>query len=260
MSGKRGPERVVVRADERRGALQVEVVRDEHEVSRRPRSSRTPPQAFVTTSVPTPSRAEHAHAERRPSPARAPRRGARGPSSRRPAPRRTCRATSVPACPTAVEAGQPGISPYGISTASSTASAKPPRPAAEHDRRRVGTRGGARADRGDGASASRSRRALGDALVVARRRRTSTASPGSSVTVQELEVGRRDRARRRARGRGSSRASAPSSRVSKSTTGKVPILPVWISVSASKSSSSVPKPPGKMTNPSAAFTNIVLRA
>src|SRR6185369_4253441 len=43
------------------------------------------------------------------------------------------------------------------------------------------------------------------------------------------------------------------------TTGKCRILPVWISVSDSKSSSSVPKPPGKTTNPSVAFTNIVLR-
>ena len=32
-----------------------------------------------------------------------------------------------------------------------------------------------------------------------------------------------------------------------------------MSVSASKSSSSVPKPPGKMTKPSAGFTNIVFR-
>ena len=37
-------------------------------------------------------------------------------------------------------------------------------------------------------------------------------------------------------------------------------LPVWISVSDSNSSSAVPKPPGKTQNPSAAFTNIVLRA
>ena len=48
--------------------------------------------------------------------------------------------------------------------------------------------------------------------------------------------------------------------VSNSTTGKPPILPVWMSVSDSNSSSSVPNPPGKMTKPSAAFTNIVLRA
>ena len=47
---------------------------------------------------------------------------------------------------------------------------------------------------------------------------------------------------------------------SKRTTGKWSTLPVWISVSDSNSSSSVPKPPGKMTKPSAAFTNIVLRA
>ena len=45
-----------------------------------------------------------------------------------------------------------------------------------------------------------------------------------------------------------------------STTGKFRTLPVWIRVSDSYSSSSVPKPPGKMTKPSAAFTNIVLRA
>ena len=45
-----------------------------------------------------------------------------------------------------------------------------------------------------------------------------------------------------------------------STTGKFSTLPVWIRVSDSNSSSRVPNPPGKMTNPSAAFTNIVLRA
>ena len=45
-----------------------------------------------------------------------------------------------------------------------------------------------------------------------------------------------------------------------STTGKCLILPVWMSVSASNSSSSVPNPPGRMTNASAYFTNIVLRA
>ena len=43
-------------------------------------------------------------------------------------------------------------------------------------------------------------------------------------------------------------------------TGKWPIFPVWISVSASHSSSWVPNPPGKMTNPSAAFTNMTFRA
>ena len=45
-----------------------------------------------------------------------------------------------------------------------------------------------------------------------------------------------------------------------STTGKWRTLPVWMSVMASNSSSSVPKPPGRMTKPSAYFTNIVLRA
>ncbi len=42
-------------------------------------------------------------------------------------------------------------------------------------------------------------------------------------------------------------------------TGKSRTFPVWISVSASNSSSMVPKPPGKITNASAYFTNIVLR-
>ena len=45
-----------------------------------------------------------------------------------------------------------------------------------------------------------------------------------------------------------------------STTGKLKTLPVWIRVSASNISSNVPKPPGIITNPSAAFTSIVLRA
>ena len=43
-------------------------------------------------------------------------------------------------------------------------------------------------------------------------------------------------------------------------TGKSWIFFVWIRVSASNSSSSVPYPPGKMTNASAYFTNITLRA
>ncbi len=41
--------------------------------------------------------------------------------------------------------------------------------------------------------------------------------------------------------------------------GKWSILPVCTSVSDSKSSSKVPKPPGKMTKAWAYFTNIVLR-
>jgi hypothetical protein len=48
--------------------------------------------------------------------------------------------------------------------------------------------------------------------------------------------------------------------VSKSTTGKWRILPVWINVSASYSSSSVPKPPGKITKPSDGRTKHTLRA
>ena len=45
-----------------------------------------------------------------------------------------------------------------------------------------------------------------------------------------------------------------------STIGNRVTLPVWTSVNASNSSSSVPKPPGKTTNPCAYLTNIVLRA
>src|SRR5919204_593056 len=43
------------------------------------------------------------------------------------------------------------------------------------------------------------------------------------------------------------------------TIGKCSILPVWASVSDSKSSSRVPKPPGKMTKPRAYLTNMFLR-
>ena len=44
-----------------------------------------------------------------------------------------------------------------------------------------------------------------------------------------------------------------------STTGKLSALPVWMSVSASKSSCRVPKPPGKTMYASEYFTNMVLR-
>jgi len=47
--------------------------------------------------------------------------------------------------------------------------------------------------------------------------------------------------------------------VPKSTTGNCEIFPVWMSVSASKSSSKVPKPPGKMMNALEYLMNIVLR-
>nr|BFE83425.1 hypothetical protein GCM10020093_060260 [Planobispora longispora] len=43
------------------------------------------------------------------------------------------------------------------------------------------------------------------------------------------------------------------------TTGKEVTFRVWTSVSASNSSSSVPKPPGNVTNPQEYFTNMVLR-
>ena len=45
----------------------------------------------------------------------------------------------------------------------------------------------------------------------------------------------------------------------KSTTGVSGILPVCLSVIASKISSSVPKPPGSPTKPQLYFTNITLR-
>ena len=47
--------------------------------------------------------------------------------------------------------------------------------------------------------------------------------------------------------------------VPKRMIGKRPSFPVWISVRASNSSSSVPNPPGKITKASAYFTNIVFR-
>ena len=121
------PQRVVVRPHERRGSLQVEVVRDEHEIARR--------QALADTAAGVrdderlrAEPAEHPHPEDDAVGADGPRRGGRAPSSPRAARPRTCPSTSVPECPRAVETGQPGISPYGISTASSTRSANPPRP------------------------------------------------------------------------------------------------------------------------------------
>ena len=45
-----------------------------------------------------------------------------------------------------------------------------------------------------------------------------------------------------------------------STTGNRRIFPVWMRVSDSKNSSSVPNPPGMMMYPEAYFTNITLRA
>ena len=83
------------------------------------------------------------------------------------------------------------------------------------------------------------------------RARARRASSGSSVTVSELEILRRDHARAAAACRAPSRASGAQNAESKSTTGKCSTLPVWISVSDSNSSSAVPKPPGKTTKPSA---------
>ena len=45
-----------------------------------------------------------------------------------------------------------------------------------------------------------------------------------------------------------------------STMGNDVTLCVWTSVTASKTSSKVPKPPGRAMKPCAYFTNIVLRA
>ena len=85
------PERVVVRPDERRCPLQVEVIRDEHEVARREVL------ADAAARIRDDERARR-RAARAPAPRRRPgrrgglRRGARAPSSPRPARRRTCRA------------------------------------------------------------------------------------------------------------------------------------------------------------------------
>lgn len=53
--------------------------------------------------------------------------------------------------------------------------------------------------------------------------------------------------------------SPPQYSLPKSTTGNLVTLRVCTRVSASKSSSRVPKPPGSTTKPWAYFTNIVLR-
>ena len=54
--------------------------------------------------------------------------------------------------------------------------------------------------------------------------------------------------------------SGPQYSVPSRITGKRVILPVCTSVSASKSSSRVPMPPGSATKPWLYFTNMVLRA
>src|SRR5438874_483257 len=87
----------------------------------------------------------------------------------------------------------------------------------------------------------------------------ATASSGSSVTWSSSRSSGETMPSASGREPIHSR-SGPQKPLSKSTTGKCSTLPVWISVSDSNSSSRVPKPPGKMTKPSAAFTNIVLRA
>ena len=67
---------------------------------------------------------------------------------------------------------------------------------------------------------------------------------------------------RRSSGSGQRNAPGPESAggVVMSTIGNEVTFRVWTSVSASNSSSSVPKPPGRTMNPCAYLTNIVLRA
>ena len=72
---------------------------------------------------------------------------------------------------------------------------------------------------------------------------------GRRVTCSALDVLRRAiLPSREHRARAASRPGPASSPSSTSTIGKWRILPVWRSVAASNSSSSVPKPPGKTTN------------
>ena len=121
------PQRVVVRPDERRGSLQVQVVRDEHELSRLQILAN--PSAGVRDDERACSEPrQNAHAERRRVRRDAPRRDERAPSSPPPARPRTCRARGCRRGRAPSTPASPGISPYGISTASSTRSAKPPRP------------------------------------------------------------------------------------------------------------------------------------
>ena len=112
--------------------------------------------------------------------AEAPRTGARGPSSRRPCTSPKRPRTSVPAWPTAVEAGQPGISPYGISTGVGDRVGEPAEPAAEHDADR-GPKPGAgrdRVDRGVERLAQADPSAARASIISTTR---CTASSGSSV-------------------------------------------------------------------------------
>ena len=135
-------------------------------------------------------------------------------------------------------------------------SPRAPAPARGAPRRpRAGRRGRARARPPTGGRAElfdcASLRGLGGRMrtapLVALRSRVSTASAGSSVTLSRSRSSGETMTLASTRPR-PSRAARASTRP-KSTTGKCSTLPVWISVSASNISSSVPKPPGKMTNP-----------
>ena len=67
--------------------------------------------------------------------------------------------------------------------------------------------------------------------------------------AEQVQVRRARSCPRPAAARASSRPARPSSRCPPGSPGSSRTLPVWISVSASNSSSSVPKPPGKTTKP-----------
>ena len=123
--------RVLVRPDERRDALQVDVVGEHHE---RPRVEilADPAAGVRQHERADPEAGEHPDAEHDLSPG--------NPSYMWARPRITASGTpaivprtSRPACPTAVDDGQPGISSYGISTASSSSSARGAEPGPEHD-------------------------------------------------------------------------------------------------------------------------------
>ena len=98
MSGKRGPSAVVVRADERRGARQVEVIGHDHQVARRPRRARARRRRSSGARI---ARRAAPSCARRARPCRpsAPRRGARAPACTRRARPRTSPKQRLPAWP-----------------------------------------------------------------------------------------------------------------------------------------------------------------
>ena len=88
-----------------------------------------------------------------------------------------------------------------------------------------------------------------------------TASDTSSVTREHVEVGLAEILPSAEHGAAQPvEQPGPVVDVPISTTGNDVTFWVWTRVSASNSSSSVPKPPGRTTKPWEYFTNIVLRA